>query len=51
MISMFGPVTLSRYKAFDVSISVVHDDVVIMIPYPKQEINSGIVATVYSSPV
>ena len=48
---MFGPITLSRYKAFDVSVSIVHDDVVIMIPYPNKEINTGIMGTVFSSTV
>ena len=48
---MFGPITLARFKSFDVSVSVIHDDVVIMIPYPEKIVNAGILATVYSSTV
>ena len=52
MASSLGPVSLSRYKSFDASVPIVHDDVKLMIPYPKRKrLDLGVMTAVFSPTV
>ena len=47
----FGPLFYSRYLVVDVTVSIILDEISVMIPYPKPINNAGAFLTNVFSPV